>query len=372
MKSVKVLTGKLGLAALLGIGSPFVIAADDSGWYVGGNIGQSRATIDEKKITNNLSNAGFTTTSISVDEKELGYKLFGGYQFNQYIALEGGYFDLGKFGFEANTLPLGTLEGSVKAEGPYLDLVGILPISERFSGLARVGAHYAYTDGSFVGTGAVTTPSSNPDKWSGNYKFGLGLQYSLTQSLGVRLEAERYRIDDTVDSKGDIDLYSLGLVYRFGKDAPADEPVAVSEAPASAYIAPVAPVAAPVTKVEFHATSLYSFDSAALTDKGKKSLDDFIAKLANSDFETITVTGYTDRIGSYEYNLKLSRERAQVVKDYMVKSAGIPVNNIVVEGKASANPMTKPGKCKGTKVTPELITCLYPDRRVEVSVSGTK
>ena len=35
-------------------------------------------------------------------------------------------------------------------------------------------------------------------------------------SLGARLEAERYRINDAVGNKGDVDLLSLGLIYRFG------------------------------------------------------------------------------------------------------------------------------------------------------------
>ncbi len=43
-----------------------------------------------------------------------------------------------------------------------------------------------------------------------------GLQYEFTQSVGIRAEAERYRVDDAVGNKGDIDLYTLGLFYRFG------------------------------------------------------------------------------------------------------------------------------------------------------------
>ncbi len=59
---------------------------------------------------------------------------------------------------------------------------------------------------------------SNPDpsKRETNYKFGVGIQYNFTESLGMRAEAERYRINDAVGNRGDIDLFSLGLVYRFG------------------------------------------------------------------------------------------------------------------------------------------------------------
>ena len=85
-----------------------------------------------------------------------GYKLFGGYKFNKNFALEGGYFDLGKFGFTATTVPAGTLNGNIKLKGLNLDAVGILPIAEKFSAFGRVGLNYAQAKDSFTGTGAVS------------------------------------------------------------------------------------------------------------------------------------------------------------------------------------------------------------------------
>src|SRR5580692_9113223 len=77
--------------------------ADDAGWYTGFNAGQSRAKIDDTRIADGLLDDGFTTTSISNDKRHFGFKAFGGYEFNRYFALEGGYFNLGKFGFTADT-----------------------------------------------------------------------------------------------------------------------------------------------------------------------------------------------------------------------------------------------------------------------------
>ena len=57
-------SGTLGLAALAAIASPFAMA-DDSGWYVGANVGQSRAKIDDARITGALVGGGSTATSIS-------------------------------------------------------------------------------------------------------------------------------------------------------------------------------------------------------------------------------------------------------------------------------------------------------------------
>ena len=209
-------SGTLGLVALAAIGSPFAVAADDPGWYGGINLGQSRANIDDARITGSLLGGGFTPTSITDDDRDTGYKLFGGYQFDKIFSLEGGYFNLGKFGFTATTVPAGTLTGNIKLQGLNLDAVGILPIAEKFSAFGRVGLIYAQARDSFTGTGLVTVLNPNPSKRDTNYKFGLGGQYDFNPSLGMRAEAERYRINDAVGNKGDINLFSVGLVYRFG------------------------------------------------------------------------------------------------------------------------------------------------------------
>ena len=374
-------SGTLGLAALAAIASPFAVA-DDTGWYGGVNVGRSSAKIDNANITSNLLGGGLATSSISNDDNDTGYKLFGGYKFNRNFAVEGGYFDLGRFGFTATTVPAGTLNGNIKLKGVNLDAVGILPITENFSAFGRVGVNYAEARDSFSGTGAVNVLNSNPSKREANLKFGGGLQYDFTQSLGMRVEAERYRINDAVGSKGDIDLVSVGLVYRFGGKTPAPAPRAMAPAPVAAAPAPVAavvtppppPVAAPPVpaKVTFSADSLFDFGKAEVKPAGKQELDKLGADLRGVDFDFIRVTGHTDRIGSHEYNMELSTRRAEAVKAYLVESAGIPAGKIAARGTDGSDPVTKPGDCKGEKASKALIACLQPDRRVEVEVSGTK
>ena len=194
-------------------------AATELGWYAGANVGQTRSKIDDGKITSRLLGGGFATSSISHDDSDTGYKLFAGYKFNRNFALEGGYFDLGRFGYSATTVPAGTLNGSIKLRGLNLDAVGILPINQKFSAFGRIGVNYAEAKDSFSGTGAVAVTNPNPSKREANLKLGLGLQYDFTRSVGVRAEVERYRINDAVGSKGDIDMISAGLIYRFGPGA---------------------------------------------------------------------------------------------------------------------------------------------------------
>lgn len=367
MKKINTKTAAtFGMVIATAITSASTMAADetnDTGWYVGGNVGQSRAEIDNEKIVESLFVGGLGTTSLSTDESDAGFKVFGGYQFNSYFAVEAGYFDLGDFGFKATTLPPGSLSGNIKLQGLNLDLVGLLPITQDLSAFARVGVNYAEADDSFHSSGAVTTYNYNPNKRDTNYKYGFGLQYAITDSVDMRLEAERYHIDDAVGNRGDIDLLSLGVVYRFGEksrqyDSDETPPVAAAAEPT------------PPHKVIFSADSMFDFDNSTIKPEGKPALDKLASELDNVKYNLVAVTGHTDRIGSHEYNLKLSQRRAESVKDYLVERGGIPADKIEARGTNGSDPVTRPGDCVGETATAQLIACLQPDRRVEVEVTG--
>ena len=389
MKSFKA-SSFMGLAVLaaLAAGTSPLTMAQDLGWYGGANIGRSAARIDDARITSGLAAGGLGTSSISDRDRSTGFKLYGGYQLHRNFALEGGYFDLGKFGYTANTIPTGTLDGNIRLKGFNLDAVGLLPFTERFSALGRVGLNYAKASDSFTGTGAVNVTNPNPSKTGTNYKLGVGLQYAFTEALGLRAEVERYRVNDAVGNKGHVDLFSVGLVYRFGGKAQPVQRVAtpafvaVAPEPAPVVVAPPppapppppptpAPAPAPPMKVTFSADSLFDFDKANLKPAGKQQLDKFAADLKGVKYDAVAVTGHTDRIGAQGYNLKLSARRADAVKDYLV-AAGIPAGAIAAKGVNGADPVTKAEDCKGSKPTARLIACLQPDRRVEVEVAGTR
>ena len=82
--------------------------------------------------------------------------------------------------------------------------------------------------------------------------------------------------------------------------------------------------------------------------------------------------GHTDRLGSDQYNQKLSEERAASVKNHLVTSGKLDGSKISAVGKGESMPVTKPGDCRGTQRTSALVACLQPDRRVDVEVTGTR
>ena len=394
-------TRLLGLVGLAGLIAAPAIAQDQSYYYAGAGVGQSRANIDEPRITAGLLAGGLATTAFSRDESDTSYKLFGGYQFNRNFGVEGGYFDLGDFNFLSTTAPAGTLAGQTRMRGLNLDLVGTLPLSQNWSVLGRIGAQYARTNDNFSGTGAVVVLNPNPSAREANLKLGAGLQYEVNRSLLVRAEAERYRVNDAVGNHGGVNVFSLSLVFPLGRPAaqrtaaaqPAYQPapytpapvVVAQQPPAPVVVAqqPPAPVVAraasppvfvppPVRRVSFSAESLFAFDRSELRPEGRIALDIFTKDLGGTQFDSISVVGHTDRLGSQGYNQKLSQQRADSVKDYLVSSGGVSASRIQSFGKGESMPLAKTQDCKGNSPSPSLIACLQPDRRVEVEVTGTR
>lgn len=343
MKRAKT-SGMLRLLALSIIAGPFAMA-QDSGWYVGANVGQARAKIDDQGIINGLLVGGLATTSIDDRDSDLGYKLFGGYQVNRYFAFEGGYFDLGKFGFTAVTVPAGTLNGDIKLKGLNLDLVFSLPFTEKFSAFARAGVIHAEAKDTFTGTGAVNVILPNPSKRGTNYKFGAGLQYDFTRSFGMRAEVERYRINDAVGSKGDIDLASIGVLFRFGRKAPTPvQPAPAPMAPAPepvVYVAPVV-VAPPPVRTEEYCTILdltFEIDQADVERDDSEKLAVVGTFLVKYPQTTAVIEGHTDNVGPVEHNMKLSLERAENVVTYLVNKKHVDRSRLKAVGYGDSRPV---------------------------------
>ena len=151
--------------------------------------------------------------------------------------------------------------------------------------------------------------------------------------------------------------------------APMPAPVAPPAPPAPPPVAPPAPVVAPVVvpaapvseKVTFAADAFFDFDKSVLKPEAKAKLDDLVAKTSAVALEVIIAVGHTDAVGTDGYNQKLSVQRSEAVKAYLV-GKGIEKNRVYTEGKGEKQPVadnkTSEGRAK--------------NRRVEIEVVGTR
>ena len=197
--------------------SALAAGADGSGIYIGAGAGASRGKIDDGSINQSLLSLGFSNASTTKSENSTAYKAFVGYSFNRYIAIEGGYFDLGKFSFDSTVQPPGTLHGEIKASGFNLDAVLSYPFMEGFSVFARAGVQNAKSKANFSGTGSVVVVQPESSETKTDWKAGLGLGYEFSMGIGVRGEWERYRIADGTNSgdKSNVDVFGLSIYYKF-------------------------------------------------------------------------------------------------------------------------------------------------------------
>ena len=118
----------------------------------------------------------------------------------------------------------------------------------------------------------------------------------------------------------------------------------------------------------------FEFAKADLTADGRTALDQLFKQLKKGPvtMNVVIVTGHTDKIGSAAYNKKLSEARAQVVRDYLVKTGGLDSKLIFWEGVGPRQPVNVTKFCDAKMNRKQLIDCLAPNRRTTVEVTGTR
>ena len=155
------------------------------------------------------------------------------------------------------------------------------------------------------------------------------------------------------------------------KPAPAPAPAAAPKpAPAPAPAAQPTPAAPKKPAVvNLASTELFEFNKAVLTPEARAKLDaEVLAKLRDlKDVRYINVNGHADRLGSAQYNQKLSEKRADAVRAYLV-SKGVDASKVETLGFGKTLPAKS---CPDQKDRKGLIECLSPNRRVVVEVQGT-
>jgi outer membrane protein OmpA-like peptidoglycan-associated protein len=99
----------------------------------------------------------------------------------------------------------------------------------------------------------------------------------------------------------------------------------------------------------------FEYGSHRLKQKSFEELDLWIAFLKSQQGMKVVLRGHTDSAGYQEYNIKLSKNRARAVADYLV-SKGVNASRLIVKGGGSAHPVA-------TNDTPEGRSL---NRRVEI------
>lgn len=96
-------------------------------------------------------------------------------------------------------------------------------------------------------------------------------------------------------------------------------------------------VLAAINKPQVVENIFYDFDKATLRDESKSALDEMAQMLRDNPNVTIEMSSHTDRMGTNEYNDKLSDRRAKSVVDYLI-AAGIAPDRLTYKGYGETQP----------------------------------
>jgi OmpA-OmpF porin, OOP family len=88
-------------------------------------------------------------------------------------------------------------------------------------------------------------------------------------------------------------------------------------------------------------TVLFKVNSAVLSDDSKQQLDQMSQSVTGAKRYFIAIQGFTDKTGSAEYNLELSRRRAEAVQTYLIGQHNVPVYRIQIVGLGKDKPVNE-------------------------------
>lgn len=212
------LASTLAVAGMLAASGAW--AFDWSDMYVGVDVGRSKVAMSDSVIG---PPAAATAHNLSKSDSDGAYKIFAGSQVMDYLAVEGGYADFGRFSATRTiTAPVGiagTGTSGGKTSGVYADAIISYPVGAGVSVLGKLGYGYYWTRVSNTVTGAPTFPAGTPasDSVIGKgFQFGLGAQVDIGKHVAIRGGWQRMPNVYAIGAeKLSIDVTSLGLIYKF-------------------------------------------------------------------------------------------------------------------------------------------------------------
>jgi len=231
----------------------------------------------------------------------------------------------------------------------YFDLNGVWPNTfGRFQPYIDAGVGVAYNSlsrTSFATAGGATIGSVNSHAFT-NFAWGAGagIAYAVAPHMlvdlgykyldlgemhsGTTLSVGAAKVN-TARMSGDLKAHTVMIGFRYefgGTPAPAPTPV----------VAPPPPPPAAVVPQKQVFLVFFEFDKSSLTPDARRVVDDAAAAY-KSGKSGVQIAGYTDLAGSQQYNLALSKRRADTVKAALVRD-GVPASVIDESWHGKENP----------------------------------
>jgi OOP family OmpA-OmpF porin len=176
------------VTTLLGALFSLAALAQESRPYLGAALGQSKFK------------EWCDPTLAACDDKDSTRKLFGGYRFNRYIAVEGSYIDWG----EVTATSSGGVNLAADQHSYGIAAVGSLQLGPQFTVFGKLGLLRTEQE-----TRRISGPNpSTFQREETELHYGIGARYSLSSEWGLRAEWEN-------TEKLEVQMLSIGAEFTF-------------------------------------------------------------------------------------------------------------------------------------------------------------
>lgn len=258
--------------------------------------------------------------------------------------------------FFVNDGGLGTRQGLGSLNGTQVPLTGTvqnIPVmanllydfdtGTRFTPYVGVGVGFSVFTLHNISTGGARLFDTSQLVFA--YQPMVGVNYAITEQLAAGLQYRYFATTNAVlrDAAGHVFAIRsashnvlASLTYYF--EAP-EKPTAAQPTAAPSLTPVVMPPASAATGPKPAAREFlvfFDFDRATLTTASRRVIDEAIAAYQRDPTSNIVLRGYTDAVGTADYNLELSRRRAMAVYDYMVEK-GVAARDMGVDWQGKNN-----------------------------------
>lgn len=258
-----------------------------------------------------------------VASDDTGFGAGLGWRYNRWV-VDVGYEDAGD-------------EGVIPSENFRVGAGYVAPVSERFDWITEVVANFYSGDDDF---GAEFEDAYDLTT-GGRLWFGEAQSWAFNFALRTDLN-QLSDVDDRCPIGGLLGLTYFPRLFRQPEPPPAPAPPPPPPPPAPAPTPeptpppPPPPPPAPQPAPEIRVTVNFTPGSARLSNIAKAKLDEVALQMKQDPNLRAQVLGYTDATGSADANQRMSQQRAEAVKNYLVTRHGIDPSRITTEGRGSA------------------------------------
>ena len=220
----------LAVFAMLAASAPALAKEPALGFYVGGGFGQSNFRSDyASQVNHAYEGTGLTVDAASVtDNNDTAWKAYAGWRFHPYGAIEAAWVDFGeartRYEIGVPNQGVAARDGRYRLSGAELSALGIVPIGDRATVYAKVGALFSRFEYDESGTDQFGAPASfSHSNRETKLLWGLGGSFEIVESLSMRIEwqraedvGERFALTDSGNGRFEhVDMATIALQWRF-------------------------------------------------------------------------------------------------------------------------------------------------------------